>query len=447
MKGGFKAPFVLYTYKPGETATGANNVEYYNRIYAMSVKFYIHVFLIILATLIYFISNFHRVAVPGAVFSLLQEDLKVSAPYITALGAVFMYTYAVSQIFIGLLADKYRGLRVIGAGSAMFAAGSLIFAFSSDIYWLYLSRILMGFGAGCLYLSIVKELECCVSPKNLGLALSAVLFLGYCGGIVANAPFIYCIKAFGYGHTMTAIAFATLLLTLFFIMTGASFRLTEINKTLKFNLEPYREILSDKKNINLFIFGALNYGLFYVIQTVIGKKFLEDFCAMPSEKAAWVLSIMSVISAFSGIFLASLSRVFGGRKAVFFRISAFMTLISFAAVCLLLILDIRNIIPAGLFFILSGAGTMSPLLVMTVNEQNRAEINVTAVGLMNALFFFVVGLLGNAVGFLMNLYSPVIKGNLSVYDNRSYLAVFSVLLLLSMAEVYTAIKQKDDARV
>ena len=90
---------------------------------------------------------------------------------------------------------------------------------------------------------------------------------------------------------------------------------------------------------------------------------------------------------------------------------------------------------------------MSPLLVMTVNEQNRAEINVTAVGLMNALFFFVVGLLGNAVGFLMNLYPPVIKGNLSVYDNRSYLAVFSVLLLLSMAEVYTAIKQKDDARV
>ena len=65
--------------------------------------------LIFIGSLFYFFANFQRIAIPGAVFDLLQHELNVSAPYITAFGAIFMYIYAFNQLVIGVLVDNaYR---------------------------------------------------------------------------------------------------------------------------------------------------------------------------------------------------------------------------------------------------------------------------------------------------------------------------------------------------
>ena len=66
-------------------------------------------FLLICGTGLYFFANLQRVAIPGTVFNHLQENLHAGAPYITALGASFMYVYAVSQLLVGLFLDRYGG--------------------------------------------------------------------------------------------------------------------------------------------------------------------------------------------------------------------------------------------------------------------------------------------------------------------------------------------------
>ena len=50
--------------------------------------------LIAIATLFYFLANVQRVAIPGAIFDLLQNDFMASASKITLLGAIFCYVYA-----------------------------------------------------------------------------------------------------------------------------------------------------------------------------------------------------------------------------------------------------------------------------------------------------------------------------------------------------------------
>ena len=62
--------------------------------------------LILLGAFFYFFANFQRIAIPGAVFDLMQHELDVSAPYITAFGAIFMYIYAFNQLVIGVLVDR-----------------------------------------------------------------------------------------------------------------------------------------------------------------------------------------------------------------------------------------------------------------------------------------------------------------------------------------------------
>ena len=86
--------------------------------------------LILLGSLFYFFANFQRIAIPGAVFDLLQEDLRVSAPYITAFGAIFMYIYAFNQLIIGILVERFGGFRIILAGGFILALGAILFPIS-----------------------------------------------------------------------------------------------------------------------------------------------------------------------------------------------------------------------------------------------------------------------------------------------------------------------------
>ena len=57
-------------------------------------SFILQIGLIVLGMLFYFVANFQRIAVPGAIFDILEQELSVGAPQITAFGALFMYVYA-----------------------------------------------------------------------------------------------------------------------------------------------------------------------------------------------------------------------------------------------------------------------------------------------------------------------------------------------------------------
>ena len=156
--------------------------------------FLFQISLILLGSLFYFIANFQRIAIPGAVFDILQQELSVSAPYITAFGAIFMYIYAFNQLIIGVLVDRYGGMRVMLGGAIVLALGCLLFPITYSLPVMYFSRALIGFGGSTFYLSLIKELKNCFSDKNFGLAISVMLCIGYMGGIAANAPFVMMMK-------------------------------------------------------------------------------------------------------------------------------------------------------------------------------------------------------------------------------------------------------------
>ena len=134
--------------------------------------------LIIIATTLFFIANIQRVAIPGAIFDLLQGDFSADASKITLLGAIFCYIYAITQLVVGPLVDKFGGFRVMALGGIIFSIGSLLFPHSENLIGLYLSRALLGFGAATFYLSTIREVKKYAKDKNFSLAVSYILFIG-----------------------------------------------------------------------------------------------------------------------------------------------------------------------------------------------------------------------------------------------------------------------------
>lgn len=399
--------------------------------------------LISLGTLFYFFANFQRIAIPGAVFDLLQSELSISAPYITAFGAIFMYLYAFNQLVIGVLVDRFGGLRIMLTGGIILGVGALLFPISSNLPLMYFSRVLVGIGGSTFYLSLIRELRECFSDKNFGIAISVMLCIGYCGGIAANAPFVFLMKYINWREILVILALIILLGVIIFAILSTRIKFPEINRNVKLRTLPFRLVLHKKHNRNLFSFACCNFGISYAIQAIIGKKFLEDFCGMSTYKSALVLSAMAVIAAIFNIINASVCKMCHNHRVMFLKNASVITFGCLLVICICLIFNIKTDFIAIIFFILAANASLTSLLVPVLHLTNRKMVSGTAVSIMNFCFFTMVGLLGTAMGFLLNLFAPEQKGNILVYSNHSYLAVFGLFFLLSVFELYKAMKLSD----
>lgn len=396
--------------------------------------------LILLGALFYFIANFQRIAIPGAVFDVLQQELSVTAPYITAFGAIFMYIYAFNQLVIGVLVDRFGGLRVMLTGGAILGIGALLFPISSNLPLMYFSRVLVGLGGSTFYLSLIRELREFFSDKNFGIAISVMLCIGYCGGIAANAPFVFMMQHINWREILLIIGGIVAAGVILFAILSTKIKYPEINENVKLRTLPFRLVLHKKHNRNLFSFACCNFGISYAIQAIIGKKFLEDFCMMPPSKASIVLSIMAVIAAIFNIINASFCKMCHNHRVVFLKNASVITFVSLLMICLCLIFNIRTGYISLIFFILAGNASLTSLLVPVLHLTNRKMVSGTAVSIMNFCFFMMVGFLGTAMGFLLNLFEPEKVNNVLVYSNKSYLAVFGMFFLISVFELYKARK-------
>ena len=396
--------------------------------------------LILLGALFYFIANFQRIAIPGAVFDVLQQELSVTAPYITAFGAIFMYIYAFNQLVIGVLVDRFGGLRVMFAGGAILGLGALLFPISSNLPLMYFSRVLVGLGGSTFYLSLIRELREFFSDKNFGIAISVMLCIGYCGGIAANAPFVFMMQYINWRKILLFIGGIVAVGVILFALLSTKIKFPEINENVKLRTLQFRLVLHKKHNRNLFSFACCNFGISYAIQSIIGKKFLEDFCMMAPSKASIVLSIMAVIAAVFNIINASFCKMCHNHRVMFLKNASVITFVSLLMICLCLIFNIRTGYIALIFFILAGNASLTSLLVPVLHLTNRKMVSGTAVSIMNFCFFMMVGFLGTAMGFLLNLFEPEKMNNVLVYSNKSYLAVFGMFFLISVFELYKARK-------
>ena len=130
----------------------------------------------------------------------------------------------------------------------------------------------------------------------------------------------------------------------------------------------------------------------------------------------------------------------GKHNEGYFSNASVITFICLLCICTCLIFNIRTRFIAFLFCILAANASLTSILVPVLHLTNRKMVSGTAVSIMNFCFFMMVGILGTLSGFLLNLFEPVKTGNVMVYSNLSYLAVFGTFFLLSVFEMYKAMK-------
>lgn len=386
--------------------------------------------------MLYFVVNIHRVAIPGQIFSELQAELGVSASAIVGLGTSFMYIYAVTQLLVGVLVDRYGGMRVLVLGGVVMSVGTLLFAFSPTLWMLFVSRGLIGFGCGCAYLSLVKECAR-LYPSRFTSVLGFVILFGYSGGIAGTYPFVRVVGAYGWRAGMLSIAALGVLVLVGIAFLWRHVKKPQIDPEAAVSLEPYFQGFSNLNNLKGLFSFSMSFGLYFVVLTVFGKKFLEDVGGLTPQMASLCCSAMVLLSAVINQASGILCTLTGNQRRIFIL---FQT--SFVpAGCLLALIGVL-FLPHGVvlgyllvtaFLLITLAAGFSPATNAFMLEVNPAALTCVGVGISNFSAYAFVAIFSSLAGGVLDLFRDQAQADITGalhYPDAAYLVLLGIFVLI-----------------
>lgn len=382
---------------------------------------------------IYFFSFFQRTAVPGTIFNQLQTDMSLTATGVTALGAMMIYIYATAQIFVGILADRFGGGRVLVAGGLVLALGSIAFPLAQEPWLLYLARAVTGLGAAFMYLSIVKEIDVLMGPRHFPTLIGPTLFIGYSGGLVATAPFDWAARNFGWRQSLLVVGMATLVCV---VLTALVLRRLRhlVSEGKGVSLRPLWGILRNRRCWPLWIWACISFPIYFTFQSSVGKKFLEDVAGMSSAGAARVLFLMVALGIglafFNGVFLRFTSH----RRRPHLIASAAVALVAMA----LMWAGVVTNAPAWLFVVgcmtLAVSMALGTPAVTVMKELNSRDEVAQAVSVMNFIVYLGVAMIANLSGIVLDRFAAdvTVSTERTIYPPVAYATLLAVLACLAL---------------
>ncbi|MFB3894189.1 MAG: MFS transporter [Phycisphaerae bacterium] len=388
----------------------------------------------------YFLSYFHRAAVPGPLFDRIQSELETSASAVTALGAIFLYIYAGAQLFAGMAADRFGGRRTLLAGGLVMCIGGLAFPFAPSLPTLLAARALTGLGASFMYLSIVKEIDTLWGPKHFAAILGAALFAGYSGGLAATVPLGLLTKAAD--SWRTPLVWAGLLSAVSLIATWLLLRrLARPTHTgNRFPLRALLDIVRNRRSRPLLLVSLINFPVYFLFPTAMGTKFLKDFLHYDSTTASSFVLVMMATSASCVFFAGPLLHLTAHRRRPHMIAASALVMLS----PLVMLWGVVNDAPPWLFlvcFVLLAVSTGSgPAYASTMKELNQSGTVSLSIAVSNCAAYVGLAVLANVAGVILDAFRghALVTAAGTVYPKEAYAVLFAILAALGLVSLTLA---------
>jgi len=325
------------------------------------------------------------------VLSLYAMSLAGATPFSVgvALGA-----YALSQVFLqipfGKLADKYDKKIILVIGLFILALGSLVCAFSENIYTLIFGRLLQGAGAiGGVILAYMAELSDENNRAKIFARMGQFIALSFAISMILG-PTIGTTWGVDKLFLLTALL-ALISIYLVIKKVPPAPKIVHHMKTEN----SLKEILAHRELLKLFYSGFMQKGLMTVFFFLIPLIFTQKLHWEKTE--LWKVYIPALVLGFFALPLGAILGEKKGKGKLVFIISAVAITIS------LILLAIPNkitIFSAVLVFFF-GFNLLEPVLQSFVSKVAYAHQKATALSTSNTIQYLGIFLGGAVAGFFL----------------------------------------------
>jgi predicted MFS family arabinose efflux permease len=372
----------------------------------------------------------------------LQHDFGLTASAVTALGALFVYVYAGMQLVVGIAADRYGGRRTLLFGSTIMCVGAVLFPCAHSTSMLFASRLLIGFGSSFVYLSIVNELDTLFAAHHFAGLLGLAMLASYSGNIIATLPFERAVNAFGWRDTLAAVAAMSIVAVL--VAWAVLRRLEQVPiRRESIPLKLLWDVLRNRRSWPLLVWGIINFPIAFVIQGILGKKFLEDTVGLSSASAAAFVLVMAAVCGLAAASSGPVLRLTGQRRKPIVVGASALVLLS----TLLMLGAVLANAPGWVFllaYILLALSSMgSPAASAAMKEVNRPDAVAVTISVLNTTIYVGVGLLGNAAGAILDAFGGHAQATAAriAYPAAAYATLFACLACLALVSTLVTMLQ------
>ncbi|WP_456489373.1 MFS transporter [Caminibacter pacificus] len=334
-----------------------------------------------------------------------------------ALGA-----YALSQVFLqiqfGKLADKYDKKKILIFGLFLLFLGSLVCAFSDNIYTLIFGRLLQGAGAiGGVILAYMSDLSDENNRAKIFARMGQFIALSFAISMILG-PTIGTKWGVDKLFLLTAIL---ALVSIYLVIAKVPPAPKIVHHTdSKVSL---KDIFAHKELLKLFFSGFMQKGLMSVFFLLIPLVFTQTFHW--EKTSLWKVYIPALVFGFFALPLGAILAEKKGKGKAVFIISALS--ITLALILFLIGLNTQNylfaLIAVIVFFF--GFNLLEPVLQSFVSKVAYANQKATALSTSNTIQYLGIFLGGAVAGYFMK--HGMLKSFLIISIIIAFLWVFALI--------------------
>jgi MFS family permease len=140
-----------------------------------------------------------------------QQRLQASAAQLALFSVLQLGVYAVMQVPVGVLLDRYGPRVLISTGLLLMALGQGGLAVADSVSAGIGARMLVGAGDAMTFISVVRAAVNWFPPSQVPVVTQGTAIVGQCGQLAATYPLIALLAGFGWTTTFLSASVLTLL--------------------------------------------------------------------------------------------------------------------------------------------------------------------------------------------------------------------------------------------
>ena len=338
----------------------------------------------------------------------------------------YALTQAIFQVPFGTMSDKFGRKPTILFGLIIFLIGSLVCAFSTDIYMLMFGRFLQGAGAiGSVVTAMISDL---VEEEVRGKAMA--IMGGFIAMSFALAMGLGPVVAANFGIS-TIFLITAVLAVLAIIVLFTKVPTPPKIKHIYHGAVKTSDILKDNNLLNMIIINAMQKGLMTMAFVLIPIILTQEKYGFSWEKSElWMAYVPAMIA---GLIAMGPAAVFGEKKNIpkqIFMLSIVLFLISFI---IMGFTTNSTVFVLGVVAFFVAFNMMEPLVQSMISKFAKVHQKGAALGISNSAAYFFTFLGGTFAG----LY-------LDISDRETLSITISSVIVLWL--VWTAFKLQNPQR-
>lgn len=370
----------------------------------------------------YFLTYMLR-AVNAVVGPNLARELGLGADQLGLLTASYLGAFALFQLPLGLLLDRYGPRRVQAALFTVAAAGCALFAAGRDAPTLTLARAMIGLGfAGGLMSSFNANVVWVPAPRR-ALANAIVMSAGALGLLTATAPTEYAVSLMGWRAVFALLAALTVLVALVILAVVPERKAEQAAEPLGAQLRQLAGIFKDRAFLALAPLLASTAGTHIAIQTLWAGPWFRDVAGLDRTGVANWLFVTGV-AFFAGILSSGAIADWFVRRGI----SELTVMVGFLVAYFLaqagIVFELHEA-RLLVWFVFGMSGQVAVLAYPWLAARFGAAQAGRANTAMNLLLFLAAFAIQYAIGAVIELFPPAGEGR---YAPRSYQVAFGIFL-------------------